>query len=250
MSLYLEQIEQLIALQKIDDEIFTLDQELAAAPAEQEALQNKFGQVSKKRESQNEKVSYLKEQDKKLRFEIEEETARLKKSKNKMMAAENPKEYNAMMREMDNLERITRDRNHEMETLSEELKIQTDIQKEINAEYTDVNKSLKEVEANIEKRMEKANKEKDALLKKRGEKSKGVPAPVFARYEFIRERLEHPVIVPVEDGVCTGCNITIPPQSYIELQKGSQILSCTNCQRLMYWIDHFIKPEDKEEKEK
>lgn len=62
------------------------------------------------------------------------------------------------------------------------------------------------------------------------------------RYEFIRERLEHPVIVGVRDGICTGCNIAIPPQSFIELQGGKQILSCPNCQRLIFWEEHFDDP--------
>ena len=74
---------------------------------------------------------------------------------------------------------------------------------------------------------------------KRTDARREVPAPVFGRYEFIRERLQHPVIVPVNGGVCSGCNIAIPPQNYIELQKAAQILSCPNCQRLMFWDQHF-----------
>ncbi|MDL2207490.1 C4-type zinc ribbon domain-containing protein, partial [Desulfovibrio sp. OttesenSCG-928-M16] len=59
-----------------------------------------------------------------------------------------------------------------------------------------------------------------------------------------RERLRHPVIVPVADGVCSGCNIAIPPQNFIELQRASQILSCPNCQRLMFWSEHFASGGD------
>ena len=65
---------------------------------------------------------------------------------------------------------------------------------------------------------------------------------MFVRYEFIRKRLEHPVIVAVKEGICTGCHIAVPPQSYIELQRGQQILSCPNCQRLIFWNEHFDFP--------
>ena len=64
------------------------------------------------------------------------------------------------------------------------------------------------------------------------------------RYEFIRVRLEHPVIVAVTDGICSGCNIAVHPQSFIELQRGQQILSCPNCQRLIFWCEHFSLPEE------
>ena len=62
---------------------------------------------------------------------------------------------------------------------------------------------------------------------------------MFRRYEFIRERLDHPVIVAVKDGICTGCHIAVPPQTFIELQRGQQIMSCPNCQRLIFWDKHF-----------
>ena len=64
------------------------------------------------------------------------------------------------------------------------------------------------------------------------------------RYEFIRSRLEHPVIVAVKDGVCSGCNIAVPPQAFIELQRGRQILSCPNCQRLIFWCEHFSPSQE------
>ena len=68
---------------------------------------------------------------------------------------------------------------------------------------------------------------------------RAIPRPVFMRYEFIRQRLEHPVIVAVREGVCSGCNIAIPPQAFIDLQRGQQIQSCPNCQRLIFWCEHF-----------
>jgi predicted nucleic acid-binding Zn-ribbon protein len=82
------------------------------------------------------------------------------------------------------------------------------------------------------------------LQKDRSTTGSEIPSPVFSRYEFIRNRLAHPVIVPVNQGVCSGCHIAIPPQIFIELQRGQQILSCPNCQRLIYWDEHFSVPEE------
>ena len=44
--------------------------------------------------------------------------------------------------------------------------------------------------------------------------------------------------------VLRDLGIAIPPQSFIELQSGQKILNCPNCQRLIYWCEHF---EDKTE---
>lgn len=239
MSLYLKQIEQLISLQKIDDEIHGIRQILQEVPLECKKLQDQLAEVTLKRDHQADKMAHLHEQEKRLGLEIADESSRIKKSKNKMMTAENSKEYNAMVREMDTLERMNRDKELEKDTLLDELATQKSLQEEIEAEFGEVSEKVKAFEVNMDERLKKAEKDEEALLKDRAKNTKEVPLPVFARYEFIRERLRHPVIVPVAEGVCTGCNITIPPQSFIELQKGTQILSCPNCQRLIYWEEHF-----------
>ena len=243
MSLYLKQIEQLISLQKVDDEIHTVKLELDNAPQELENLRARFTETTAERDRQLDKMAHLHEQEKRLGLEIEDDSLRLKKSKGKLMQVENSKEYHAMVREMDSLERMNKGREEEKTALIEELTRQKGIEEDVEARFASVQAELQVCENGLRERLGKAQAELDKLMLRRGDTGKEVPMPVFARYEFIRERLEHPVIVPVTDGVCSGCNISIPPQNYIELQKASQILSCPNCQRLMFWDKHFTPAE-------
>ncbi len=243
MSLYLEQIEQLISLQKVDDEIHAIRQELESAPQELESLRARFAELSTQRDRQADKMAHLHEQEKRLGVEIEDDSMRIRKSKSKLMTAGNSKEYHAMVREMDSLERVNRNREEEKTALTEEMARQKNLQAEIEEKFAGLQQELETCEAGLQTRMEAAQATLDKLTVKRGETGREVPMPVFARYEFIRERLEHPVIVPVTGGVCTGCHIAIPPQNFIELQKGAQILSCPNCQRLMFWSEHFTPAE-------
>lgn len=243
MSLYLKQIEQLISLQKVDDEIHTVRQELACAPDELNKLRGRYAEAAEQLVGQQDKVAHLRDQEKRLDMEIEDDVVRIKKSKSKLMGVDNSKEYHAMVREMDSLERVNRNREEEKTSLREELARQTSLLAEMEAGRLALEKELASYEAGIQKRMEAAEQELDKLLRQRGKAGKEVPTPVFARYEFIRERLQHPVIVPVQEGVCSGCHIAIPPQNYIELQKAAQILSCPNCQRLMFWNEHFTACE-------
>lgn len=239
MSLYLKQIEQLISLQKVDGKIHTIKLELESAPKELESLRARFADTAARRIQQKDKVEHLVEQEKRLGIEIDDEASRLKKSKNKLMTAGNTKEYHAMVREMDSLERTNRTREDECVALREELQRQSSQLAEVEAEYLALENELASCEAGLQERVASAQSALDELMQLRGETGKGVPMPVFLRYEFIRERLQHPVIVPVSAGVCSGCHIAIPPQNFIELQKGTQILSCPNCQRLMFWEQHF-----------
>jgi predicted nucleic acid-binding Zn-ribbon protein len=244
--MYQKQIEQLIVLQEVDDEILELTQEIEQAPQELADLESQLGEFEERRGQIDEKMSILNEQKKKLSVEIEEDAGKIKKSKNKLMLVGNTKEYHAMMREMDSLEKLNRMRDDEQEAVREELVRQDEATQALNEEMGGVQEQYDALKTTLDERLEKANKKLDALNRKRKKACKAVPPPILGRYEFIRERMEHPVIVPVSEGVCSGCNIMIPPQSYNDLQKGQQILSCPNCQRLIYW-QAFVQPEGAEE---
>jgi len=245
--MYLKQIEQLVILQKVDDEIIVLEEELENTPKEVAELKSRHQESLEQQNALQEKIDILKNQKARLEQEIENDTLKIKKSKNKLMMVGNSREYHAMMRELDNLEKQNRMREEELAALKEELVRQKDEHEAMQARVGELEEELKVKQANLSELMDKAKKRLTYLQKKRKTASKAIPTPIMGRYEFIRSRLSNPVIVPVEDGICDGCHISIPPQSYIELQKGQQILSCPNCQRLIYWSKHFNGETEQEE---
>ncbi|MDR2743608.1 MAG: C4-type zinc ribbon domain-containing protein [Desulfovibrio sp.] len=248
-AIYFEQIKQLVELQKVDDAIFAVRQDVEKTPREILELEQRFAKSEIQRQHVLEKISHLAEQQKRLAQEIEEDAAKIKKSKNKLMQVANTREYQAMLREMDNMEKINHSREEEKSTLAEELATQQLTLVDVDASHTSIQAELEVKKDGMEEKLAAAKSELEQLEKKRLQVSTGIPQAVFMRYEFIRSRLEHPVIVAVKDGVCSGCNIAVPPQTFIELQRGRQILSCPNCQRLIFWCEHFSPPpETKAEK--
>jgi predicted nucleic acid-binding Zn-ribbon protein len=243
----LKQIEQLVELQKVDDQIHAIRKELINAPKEIEDLKKDFKQLEEERAGVQDKLEHLREQEKRLHMDIEDDVTRIKKSKSKLMLVGNSKEYQAMMREMDSLEKMNRDREEEEKIMADELNRQTAAYDLAEERYNKLKKELAEKEAGLTERTEIAQSELNRLDIKRRDAIKLVPLPVLSRYEFIRERLSYPVIVPVNSGICSGCNISIPPQGFIELQKGKQILSGPNCQRLIYWSEYFQGAEVQED---
>ncbi|WP_415965253.1 zinc ribbon domain-containing protein, partial [Desulfovibrio piger] len=131
-AVYLDQIRQLVELQKVDDAIFAVRQELESAPRQLDELQAKFDASNAQRERIVEKLTHLQEQQKRLAMEIDDDSARIRKSKNKLMQVENTREYHAMMREMDSMEKINRSREEEKMTLMEEVQRQNEALAELD----------------------------------------------------------------------------------------------------------------------
>lgn len=242
---YLEQIRQLVELQKVDDEIFEVNQRKENAPRELKELEERFHQAEGRRDRAQDKLDHLQEQKKRLALEQDGDSAKMSKSKDKLMQAGNTREYQAMMREMDSIEKIYRVREEEKAALLEELEIARAAKKEADEAYDEIKEEYERKRLSLEATLKEADEELAILNDKRRVAGNAIPEPKFIRYEFIRKRLEHPVIVNVEDGICSGCHIAIPPQTFIELQTGQQILSCPNCQRLIYWDQHYMTPEER-----
>jgi len=242
VSLYIEQIRQLVALQHVDDGIHLVHAELEAAPKEVEALQKRFASQDTQRNWILEKLQHLQEQQKRLDADIQDDESRMMNSKNKLMQVENDREYQAMIREMDTMERQNRNREEERMALQEERSLQEDNLRSVEETWKELKHELDEQTQNLEKRLAASHEKLEKLEAERASVSEKIPGPVLGRYEFIRNRLRHPVIVPVEVGICSGCHIAIPPQVFIDLQRGNHIMSCPNCQRLMYWAHDYQDP--------
>jgi len=237
--MYIEQIKKLVELQGLDSELLVLKEQLVEAPKHLEELRDKFNTLKEQKSQIKEKLSILKEQKGKLEHDIEEDANRIRKSKNKLMMVENAREYHAMMRELDNLEKLNRLREEELSNLLEDLQAQQSVYEHLTEEITSLDEEIVEQQSSLDSELKKINARIQELEESRKKACTKVPAPILSRYNFIRERLNNPVIVSVTNGVCNGCFISIPPQTFIELQKGEQILSCPNCQRLIYWEEHF-----------
>lgn len=246
MSLYLKQIEQLAALQKIDDEIMHLNAFLKNAPLELERLQGRNSELQDNAKELTEKIAQVVEQRDQLERDIEDAGLKIKKSKNKLMMVSNSKEHQAMMREIDNLEKTNRNREEEKVSVMEELARQEEALAGIKNELEDVKKEISSKKKEISQKLQSSKARLKTLQGKRGEAEEVIPKPILSRYQFIRSRLSQPVVVAVDQGICKGCNISIPPQTYNVLQKGEQILSCPNCHRIIFWSGHFAEgePED------
>lgn len=239
---YINQIQQLVQLQKIDDEIFAVKKEINDAPKLLEDMKRDFDALSQRRDHLLDKKAHIEEQKKRLSHEGDENAAKLKKSRDKMMQVGNEREHQAIVREMDSLERSSRAREEEQVIMSDELSRTSEALEELEKDYNALKDELQTRTDSLEETLSLAKDRLAVLGKQRENASGSIPRPIFQRYEFIRERLKHPVIVPVDDGICSGCHIAIPPQSFIECQRGQQILSCPNCQRLVFWSNHFADP--------
>ena len=232
-----EQLSYLIELQKLDliigriiskkselpEKIVQMDEEFAFSAKSVEESKKKFEELNK---LQGEKEDKLKKG-----IDI------LKKTKDRLLEVKTNKEYQAMLKEIETIE--NRNSGSEDEIISGLDQID-----HMRAEVRAKEKDFETHRSQYEKEKEKIEKEISQLdydladaEKRTDDLRKQIRDELLKRYETIKGRRNGIAVASVWKEVCGGCHMNIPPQMYIELQKSEDLLSCPNCNRIIYWYN-------------
>ncbi|MGB9761384.1 MAG: zinc ribbon domain-containing protein [Caldimicrobium thiodismutans] len=239
-----EDIVRLIELQKIDLEILRLEKSVAEVP---QALKK----AKKERDLLKEKVNVLekaieeKEKQKNLfEEELKEEQKRLKQTQARLTQIRGSRDYQILLREIDEMKKTIRIKEDEILKLMEEIENLSKERDNLKNQLEKVQAVLEEETKKFEKFCEEINAEKESLLKKRKEIAEKISGGILRKYELIRQKKGGVGIAAVENGVCEGCFMSIPPQLYNELQKDNRFYECPHCKRIIYFKRIYHKEEE------
>lgn len=216
-------------VQKNDQLRDELDEQVAIAERLSEQLE---GQKSKLDEAR----SLMRDKE----MELTENMERYNDSKAKLNAVANTKQYNALEKEMDTLKKIRAQLEEERDTLAENIEGYEEDVKDKESKSQQMQALIDEERSEIEKATKDTDKRAKELEKERNKLRTDLPKRLVRRYEFILSRRPGAAVVPCVEGVCTGCNMTVPPQLFNELQRAQDIHQCPNCQRILY----FMTPDE------
>ena len=228
-------INALVELQRVDDtvRVFQLQRDELAANLERlQAIVGQMGlELAEKQEKLGEATRFYGEKQQ----ELQADADRLAKAKARLGLVTRTKEYAAMQRELDNLRKKYSADEVELKRLVEAMEeYQTgiatqqaklnELQAEVEREETTSADQLNELEGKISK-----------IGAQRAEIEVRMDSSLLSRYRRVLKRREGKAVVPVgEGGKCTGCQMKLPPQMYIQVQRGESLLSCPSCQRYLF----------------
>ena len=237
-----EKLNQLIHLQDCDSRIQEILKRKNKFPLKIEQLEKDLSTRKLEFDEDQNQLNLLKKERKDKEEEVKNIDLSLKKSQSKLTDIKNNKEYQAALKEIDNLKRhqsmiedeilILMEQVEEMETkcsLNEQTK------KELQTKYEQTKKEItREIEL-LDREYNEINKEKSSF-------SNSIEKDLLNRYSYLKDRMGGRAIGPVINGICQACHMGIPPQRFNELRRGNALLFCPNCQRIIYWAeDEYYK---------
>jgi len=232
----MEQIDLLQKLQHNESRCRRIQADMRKRTARRRELEDALQRFRVSVSAESERIDEIGKRYRSLESDANQIVSQIEKSKAKLRAVKNNKEYQSLLKEIDELKRKHSSVEDEMLQClesSDTAKQAADAKKEELAERT--RRVADEVEQ-IEQQQARAEMEIAALKTQWEEIARRVEPPLMETFAKIKAKQADGVaIVRVENAVCLGCNVNIPPQMYNELQRKDSLKFCPNCQRIIFW---------------
>lgn len=229
-----EQINNLRELQDVDLEIDRID---AAITTGDEELQEQRATIDKLQgaiSEYREKLALGAERRQILESEVQEAQTLIKDRQNKMMKVQTNREYQSLLKEIEDAKNANRQREEELVRLLEQDDYLQKKDEEQSALLLGEEAGLAEQTASREAEAVKLAAKRQKMVKDREAKAKKVKADLLRKYELIRAKRDGLAMAGVNNGVCFGCYMNVPPQLYNELLREDKMHICPTCNRMLY----------------
>ncbi len=232
-----EQIELLANIQQKDNILKKLREQMVQGPLRIEEKENRVRGLAEYLEADKNNIEETRKLQRQHEAEVEDGSERIKKSKGRLLSIKNNKEYQAILKEIEEIKNANAKREDMiLVCMEEQEKLKQALNEKMN-ELASMREAFETEKTSIQAELKEAEKRLCEEEVQRQEMAKAVSADVLRTYEHLRTRIGSPVVVLAKKTTCTGCNLNIPPQMYNELQKRDSLRFCPNCDRIIYWED-------------
>lgn len=194
-----------------------------------------------RREAENELAGYeadlenVRSQYREFDGEVKGRDVRIKKSEDYLKNAKTNTEYQVLQREIDD----NKKRNSEAESQMLEFLDRIEVrEKDVAQSRAKVAAIVLETEkeiAAIESSTINERKELEAILEKRDAVAATLRPRLRDTFTRILKQSNGLAIVPMTNATCNGCFMNVPPQKFIEIQRGETLNFCPQCHRMLYF---------------
>jgi predicted nucleic acid-binding Zn-ribbon protein len=233
-----ENFKLILTIQSTDARVDEITKEKEEAPKRIQRLKDDADHLEKSIEQDLLSLEDLKKGSMGLEKDLEEIELKLKKSKAKLNDVKSNKEYQAVLKEIEELNELTFQKEEVVIKCMEEIEIQEKECADNNKRWDQSRQDYESEEKKFLQRMKELEKEVQSLSEQRFKLCQEVDKDLLSRYTSLKAHLKSQVVVPVRDAVCGGCHLGIPPQQYNDLIKGDSLQSCPNCSRIIYFEEN------------
>jgi len=231
------ELQQLVALQNLDNTIRKLEKDLEAIPQRRAEIEAEFDQRAFEIRALETRRDEAKHSRARLENEVVEQKGRAERAERNLMSSKKQDEYTAAIREADAARKqISTLETQILETM-ETLEQTEGALKERVEEIASLNSDR---EARLKLFDDETHRQSEQLTAAHAEREKvsaALPKALSSLYTRISARIRDGVAVAeARNRSCTACFMSLRPQVMAEIRRGEEVITCDNCGRILYYV--------------
>ncbi len=229
-----EQLLLLIELQKTDSAIRAGNVKKTKLPEKIAELDRKRGVFAAAVEEARKKHEDLIKRQREREADLKKGQESIRRAQGRLNEVKTNKEYHAALKEIELIEAKNAETEDDIiSTLEEADRIRGEV-KAAEAVFEEYRERYEKERKTVEEELAALDDELLTCRRKNDEIRKQIESDLLKRYEAIQGIRNGLAVAEVRKEVCQGCHMNIPPQLYNELQKTTDLVSCPNCNRIIY----------------
>ena len=229
-----DQIGWLERLSSVDLEIRRMDEELSKHRGGIDGLMSEVAALEQRIKTDKDAQAGMEKTRGELSIELRQMTQQVERSREKLARSRNEREQNASQRELEELRKLIRDREDEIERVSQLAEAARVSIAEAEAKHKELSDSLAGSSEGVAATIAELERDRGQRSTERADFVKHLPVVLYRRYESIRTR-RPAAIASTHDGTCNGCHMSIPPMMFQKLLRLQEFEQCPNCRRILYY---------------
>lgn len=239
-----EQIVSLVNLQQIEIETSSVKTKIRNVDQRLEKLDDRLRDFKQVIEKQEFVINELNQKYRDYETDVRMNLDAIKKSEAKLSSVKTNKEYQAFLKEIDDIKEKNSKLEDDMIDFLDRIEEAENTLNAKKTEYSELQTRLNNEKETIQKETEEGKRQLEDLDEQFKTVAAGIDAALLATYNKVKALQNNAIgIVAVTDAVCQGCNMNIPPQMYNELQRADSLKKCPICDRIIYWKNENKRSE-------
>jgi len=230
-----EQIGIVVQLQEIEIKINKIKSVLDVIPGKISSLDKEMSDAEQEIDTKKSLVDELRKKYRLNESDYQANLSTLRKSQEKLAAVKTNKEYQSILKEIDDIKAKNSLVEDEMLKNLDVIEATERETVTLKNEFLEIKDRIDRDKETIKDKIEQSETDLAELDEKRGAISKNIDKELMSKYNIVKGLTKGTAIAPVLDSICRGCNMNIPPQMYNDLQRFDSIKFCPHCQRIIYW---------------
>ena len=229
-----QEIDLLLELQEISQNLDNLVEEINQLKEEASKEEKKYAAKKHQYDKHYPYLEKVQKEHDQLKIALEDINKKIEESEEKKKKIKTIKEFKAINKEIDALNRQNAIKENDLLTKIEELEFKKDKIEKISISIEEIKETIDKKKMDLEilikerkNSIAKYTKEKAKVESKLSDKS-------IRTFNRIYAHKENLAVVPVQNQVCHGCYMQVPLQNEINVKEQKSIVYCPNCSRILY----------------